>query len=380
MNLVESLTNRCLLGIYWTMGLLPLPPVSELLLLLLSLLIRCIWLCYFLVNIWIGCGYLWMESKLSIGFATGTAVFIGNALLSLLIQVESMWKHHTHERLENLRFQLKLQMQRLGMSRSCRRSVHLLLLLGTQLACEIFKSLVNAHSQTSPVHYKSMAQMWLLRTRYIQLLGQLIELNQRTLQLRHSLLGLAAGNDIWQPYAVEDWKQLETLCMSYDRIYESYEAFNDCYGWGILGLQLTCGLEFVANAYWTITEVYAEQRIYMVVYNGTTCLAMGTLIIALFWYGDASDKNSRQIGCLIPKLVKPLGSKRYNDLVSEFLLQALHQRFVVNAKHFFSLNLQLLSSMFAAVLTYLVILIQFKFSEKSSQIADMPANTQIQEI
>ncbi|XP_037931727.1 gustatory receptor 23a-like [Teleopsis dalmanni] len=85
------------------------------------------------------------------------------------------------------------------------------------------------------------------------------------------------------------------------------------------------------------------------------------------WFRNKCPINSRNIGCLIFKLVKPLGNKRYNDLISEFSLQTLHQRFVITAKEFFNLNLNLLGSMVAAIVTYLVILIQFMLSEGTDQ-------------
>lgn len=42
------------------------------------------------------------------------------------------------------------------------------------------------------------------------------------------------------------------------------------------------------------------------------------------------------------KLVKPLGSKSYNDLVTDFSLQTLHQQYIITANEFFDLNLNLL--------------------------------------
>ncbi|XP_036339485.1 gustatory receptor 23a-like [Rhagoletis pomonella] len=67
------------------------------------------------------------------------------------------------------------------------------------------------------------------------------------------------------------------------------------------------------------------------------------------------------------KLVKPLGNKCYNDLVTDFSLQTLHQQYIITAKEFFSLNLNLLGSMVASIVTYLVILIQFMFMNRSNQ-------------
>ncbi|EDW12801.2 gustatory receptor 23a [Drosophila mojavensis] len=372
MNSLDALFARCLLGIYWWMGLVPLPPVSQLLWLLLALVIRLIWVSYFMWMLWTGISYVLVDRSMSVSYLTGSILFIGYSMLGLLIQAQTIFKQRSYVRLEDYRIQLELQMSRLSSSHYGHKSGRLLFLLGTHLASDIIKSWANSKYSISPVHIVSMMQKWQLRFHFIQLMRQIMELNQRAIQLRHSLLRLAAGNDLWLPYKLSDFKHLQTLRLSYERIYECHELFNDCYGWGMLCLQLLCSFEFVANAYWFITEAYDSQRLYIFIFNGNTCFTIGSLVTALFWYGDASANNSRQIGCLIPKLVKPLGSKRYNDLVSEFLLQTLHQRFVVTAKDFFSLNLHLLSSMFGAVVTYLVILIQFMFAEKSAQAAARP--------
>ncbi|TDG46071.1 hypothetical protein AWZ03_007520 [Drosophila navojoa] len=657
MNSLEALFTRCLQGIYWWMGLVPLPPVSPLWRMLLAMLIRLIWVSYFLWMLWTGISYVLVDRSMSVSYLTGSVLFIGYSMLGLLIQAQTILKQRSYARLEDYRIQLELQMNRLSSSHYGHRSGRLLFLLGAHLASDIVKSWANSKYSISPVHIVSLMQKWQVRFHIIQLIRQIMELNQRAVQLRHSLLRLAAGNDLWLPYSLSDFKHLQTLRLSYGRIYECHELFNDCYGWGLLCLQLLCSFEFVANAYWFITEAYDSQRLYIFIFNGNTCFTIGSLVTALFWYGDASANNlqpstasvmmgraafhlvlccmgvrcnsrlhrlqllpfglwlcwliavwtgvpryilaipycsldcliimtmfvmlssahgfvlldtllkrrthrqlelqlavnqftdrkvqtelicvfcvfllaalqslivwfrlntkwewytpifwlsapsawvvqlkmiaflsevlaanervlgmrrslkqlaaqstrsrqlpdveqlvrlkdqyrqlhllfvqlnaayglsmlivfivlcfdfvfsaywlakttlirsqsgvhlfpslgfminvgllltvtcwhcqqsfnhSRQIGCLIPKLVKPLGSKRYNDLVSEFLLQTLHQRFVVTAKDFFSLNLHLLSSMFGAVVTYLVILIQFMFAEKSAQAAARP--------
>ncbi|XP_034099757.1 gustatory receptor 23a isoform X1 [Drosophila albomicans] len=376
MKSFECLTARCLQVVYWLMGLLPLPPGSQFIRLLFALLLRCIWSLYFYIMIYSGIKFLWKEQGLTISYITGSALFLGYSMLGVLLQIESIFKQRSQERLQDLRFQSQLQMQRLAMSRGCpRRALRLFVLIVTQLVSDAAKFWANSRAKVSPVLAITMPQMWLLRIRYVQLLEQVIEMNQRALQLRHSLLCLADSNDIWQPFGQQD-RHLQTLRLTYDCIFECYLTFSDCYGWGMLGLQVMCGFEFVSNAYWIITEAYQDQQLYMLVYNSATCFAMGSLITSLFWYGDASTQNSRQIGCLISKLVKPLGSKRYNDLVCEFLLQTLHQRFVLTAKDFFSLNLHLLSSMCAAVVTYLVILIQFMFAEKSSQVVSQKPETE----
>ncbi|XP_017099410.2 gustatory receptor 23a isoform X1 [Drosophila bipectinata] len=366
MKYLECLTRRILSAVFWAMGLVPLPPISQHWRLLLSAALRCGWVAYiaFLLTVSLTFESVAFES---IGNVVGTVLFVGNSVLGLLLLLESVLQQTTHGQLEALRFQSELQLQRLGMFDRCRQAGHLLALIGGQFSCDLVRILINSRNQVSPVFTISLPLMWLLRFRYVQLVQYVMDLNQRSLQLRQALLSLASGNDLWQPYGVQDCRQLHTLRITYERIFECYEAFSDCYGWGMLGLHLVTGFEFVTNAYWILMDLYEGQVLLTLFFNGATAIDFGTPIVTLFWHGDAGAENGRQIGCLISKLVKPMGSKRYNDLVSEFSLQTLHQRFVVTAKDFFSLNLHLLSSMFAAVVTYLVILIQFMFAERSAK-------------
>ncbi|SPP81869.1 gustatory receptor 23a [Drosophila guanche] len=368
MKSLECLTRRVLAGVFWLMGLVPLPPSSQLFSLFLSVAIRCCWIVYLGYLLSIGIGFQSLATE-SVGNIVGTMLFMGNSILGLLLLLESVLKQKTRGQLEDLRFQSQLQLQRLGMFGRGRQAPHLLPLMATQFTCDLARVLVSAKVGTkiSPVFFISLPLMWLLRFRYVQLVQHVMDLNQRSLQLRRSLLALAAGNELWQPYGIQEWGQLQTLRKTYERIFECYKVFSDCYGWGMLGLHLVTSFQFVTNAYWMLMGLYAEQNLLILTYDGATAIDFGTPIAALFWYGDAGAENGREIGCLISKLAKPLGSRRYNNLVSEFSLQTLHQRFVVTAKDFFSLNLHLLSSMFAAVVTYLVILIQFMFAERSAK-------------
>lgn len=287
----QALFARCLLGIYWCMGLVPLPPVSQRLRLAVALFIRLIWFAYYTWMLIIGYSYIWVDRSLSISYITGTLLHMGYALLGMLVQMQSILKQRLYVRLEDYRIRLQLQMRRLGCSHKCQRTERLFFLLVAQMSSDIVKTWANSKYNISPVHVISLPQKWQLRFHFVQLMWQIMELNQRAVELRHSLLRLAAGNDIWQPYSLPDWMYLQMLRLSYERIYECHEIFNDCYGWSMLCVQLMCGFEFVANTYWFVTEAYVSQRIYMFIYNGNTCFAIGTLMTALFWYGGASANN-----------------------------------------------------------------------------------------
>ncbi|ALC38047.1 Gr23a, partial [Drosophila busckii] len=151
----------------------------------------------------------------------------------------------------------------------------------------------------------------------------------------------------------------------YAELHLCFEQLNEKSGSSLLLLFIVFFMDFVFNAYWMMMNMLTSRDYKQHLWPHVGVLFnLGMLLTATCWHCQQSYNHSRHIGCLISKLVKPLGSKRYNDLVCEFLLQTLHQRFVVTAKDFFSLNLHLLSSMFAAVVTYLVILIQFMFAER----------------
>ncbi|KAH8349271.1 hypothetical protein KR067_012938 [Drosophila pandora] len=153
----------------------------------------------------------------------------------------------------------------------------------------------------------------------------------------------------------------------YSELYYLYERINDNFGGSLLIIFIDFFAMYVCHAYWLFVDVRTPPlRKYAILLNLLYIFNVDLQMTAACWHCQQGSNLGRQIGCLISKLVKPVGSKRYNDLVSEFSLQTLHQRFVVTAKDFFSLNLHLLSSMFAAVVTYLVILIQFMFAERSA--------------
>ncbi|XP_037961152.1 gustatory receptor 23a-like [Teleopsis dalmanni] len=214
-----------------------------------------------------------------------------------------------------------------------------------------------------------------------------MQLNQRADILRDAILTLAAQNkpkskygiDIWKPYTSWEYEQLNVMRLIYGRLYEAYQTLSECFGWSLIIMLMSSLCEFVSKAFWSF-EAIRNNQMYRIIFNSSTVLSLTCLVSLLLLLGDEGEGKSRNIGCLIFKLVKPLGNKRYNDLVSEFSLQTLHQRFVITAKEFFNLNLNLLGSMVAAIVTYLVILIQFMLSEGTDQKHPNTTNTTVSAI
>jgi len=290
MKSLECFTRRFLEIILWLLCLIPLPPINQLRWLFVSLVFRLCWISYFVYLLKVGIGFSTIAVE-SVGNVVGTALFIGNTVLGLFLVLESILKQRTHSQLEDLRFQSELQLQRLGMFGKRRQAAYLLPLIGVQFICDLTRFFINNEEMFSPVFMISLPLMWLLRFRYVQLVQHVMDLNQRSLQLRRSLLSLASGNDLWQPYGVHECRQLQTLRSTYERIFECYEMFSDCYGWGMLGLHLLSSFQFVTNAYWTLMGLYDGRDLRGMMFNGATGIDFGTPIATLFWHGDSGSEN-----------------------------------------------------------------------------------------
>lgn len=174
----------------------------------------------------------------------------------------------------------------------------------------------------------------------------------------------------------EDEKQVEVLKLCYNEIFAMFQLLNGAYGWSLLAITAVYFVDFVCNCYWILLSVITQGRNYFSLLQNACFALLAFIILSLMcWLCEKTyyevllyiinlkkktetqiyilskylstflPLQSRYIGCLISKLVKqPLGNKRYNDLVSEFSVQTLHQRFIITAKEFFSLNLGLLGS------------------------------------
>ncbi|XP_037817972.1 gustatory receptor 23a-like [Lucilia sericata] len=240
-------------------------------------------------------------------------------------------------------------------------------------------------SPASLLYWRSLQSYLALQFRTLEFLTGLVHLSYYTLVIRKSLNCMGERNlrrvfkglskydesEVIMVASVNEEEEDEQLLVviknCYNEIYSTIKIFNAAYGWSILASTAVFFVDFVCNSYWILLAVLSQGRDYYgLLQNAAFALLAFILLTIICWYAEECYYESRYIGCLISKLVKPLGNKFSNDLVSEFSVQTLHQRFIITAKEFFSLNLSLLGSMVAAIVTYLVILIQFMFNEKSN--------------
>ncbi|KAH8413505.1 hypothetical protein KR009_011860 [Drosophila setifemur] len=224
-------------------------------------------------------------------------------------------------------------------------------------------------------HLKVVPSFVALQLQIISFISEVMEVNVRVGLAKRQLQILARELSCRWPkkkenalYLDQQVYRIKALKRRYNELHEEFKRINVGFGVSLLIITIGFFLGFVCNAYWLFVDVRTRPlKLHSIVLNLGYIFNVALQMSAACWHCQQSTNLGRQIGCLISKLVKPLASKRYNDLVSEFSLQTLHQRFVVTAKDFFSLNLHLLCSMFAAVVTYLVILIQFMFAERSAK-------------
>ncbi|XP_032569775.1 gustatory receptor 23a isoform X1 [Drosophila sechellia] len=224
-------------------------------------------------------------------------------------------------------------------------------------------------------HLKTLPSLLALQMQIISFILEVMKVNIKVRQTKLQLQILARELSCRWPQSKQKPQffdqqihRVKDLKRRYNDLHYMFVRINGCFGGSLLTIIIVYFALFVSNSYWLFVDIRTKPwRIYAILLNLGFIFNVALQMAAACWHCQQSYNLGRQIGCLISKLVKPQGSKRYNDLVSEFSLQTLHQRFVVTAKDFFSLNLHLLSSMFAAVVTYLVILIQFMFAERSSK-------------
>ncbi|KAM7347537.1 putative gustatory receptor 2a [Cochliomyia hominivorax] len=376
MDIVHKFLETYLRNTFYLTGFLTIPRFPW-----LSALLRLCFLSWLSAAVFLMFYWRMNGGDTSVGGLVGTASFVFNGLVNIIIILETIFKSKHFERLNLLQKEVdELLEEYLDTNVKKNMNYHcltksMLLMLSCQFICVGLKIWINNISKISPVFWYLMPITTNLRTRYIQIIYVIMTLNRRTQILRDVMKSIVRAHEpkslfrsvIWQPYDEKDYKKVNYLRLIYLRLWECYVCFNRMYSWSLLTLFMSSFFDIVCNCYWTFTAFYKGQIFHKFVFNGATSASLVSLVYMLFYFTDASENNSRYIGCLVSKLVKPLGNKRYNDLVSEFSIQTLHQRFVITAKEFFNLNLSLLGSMLAAIVTYLVILIQFMFTEKNNR-------------
>ncbi|XP_050330048.1 uncharacterized protein LOC126759356 [Bactrocera neohumeralis] len=219
-----------------------------------------------------------------------------------------------------------------------------------QFVYDILQLVLAYKCYMSPVFYYVVPMLAIERARYAQISVTIERQNERARSLIALLRVLVKANrpkhkytsDVWQPYAAWEYESLNFLRLLQGRLCELYQCVGDCYGWSITVLLFTTFFSVVANIFWCIEILSRGSHLGQFMYDALTMLRLSTLAVILLITAEKTRQYNMQISGFIFKLSKPLGNKAYNDLVSDFSLQCLHQPFMINVKGFFRLNLPLL--------------------------------------
>lgn len=241
----------------------------------------------------------------SVGGLVGTASFLFNGLVNIIIILEVIFKSPYYERITALQYEvdklmdtfLKVQVKRdLNYGSISKR---LLAILIFQLICDGLKIWINRISNISPVFWLLFPISGALRIRYLQLINTIMIMNRRIEILIKVLRAMARRNepksiynlDIWQPYDPDEYEMVNHIRLIYMRLWEIFMTFNNLYSWSLLTLFMTSFFDIVCNCYWTFTAIYKGQIFHKYVMNGATSFSLISLIWILFYFTDASEYN-----------------------------------------------------------------------------------------
>ncbi|XP_055383690.1 putative gustatory receptor 2a, partial [Condylostylus longicornis] len=233
------------------------------------------------------------------------------------------------------------------------------------------------------VYWYSFFTVQSLRLRVIQCFSYIILVNERFDILNEILLNFikeqynykkriftidSVNSLIENNNNMKSNKNIETILALkhiYNGLWDTVNLINECFGWSLLSIITSYFLDFTSNAYWlfmAIENMAEPETIWKCL---GTMLPLILIIGYLSWGCQECSNKGERTGNLVNKLEKSNENEKYNALISEFSLQIIHEPISITANGFFNINFNLLGSMAAATVTYLVILIQFLLSERT---------------
>ncbi|XP_022226602.2 putative gustatory receptor 39b [Drosophila obscura] len=157
------------------------------------------------------------------------------------------------------------------------------------------------------------------------------------------------------------------LKQSHMQLFELFGHFNDLFGWSILSIFVVMFMDGTVNVYWT-QQVLAGAYEYVYLFASLSyALPSLALILAFCRCGEYCKWQHMLIGSHVRALAytpapQPSKEPAYTELLTEFTMQVEHNALAINAEGFMLIDNSLLMSMFAAMVTYLIVLMQFSAS------------------
>ncbi|XP_043864724.1 putative gustatory receptor 39b [Drosophila mojavensis] len=206
----------------------------------------------------------------------------------------------------------------------------------------------------------------LLLLLYVDLLGYHAERLDERLQALHSYrqLGTQTILDI-QFNQMCSLDYLLSLKRAYMELYRLFELYNSLFGWSIVCIFVVMFLDSIVNIYWSLLVLI---KIYQFGFIFMTCSTFVPLLILLFTFCHCGEYCKRQ-HMLIGGHVRGLACAAqcqavppplaYTAVLAEFAMQVEQDALTIRAEGFMDIDYNLLMSIFTAMVTYLIVLMQF---------------------
>ncbi|XP_028899345.2 putative gustatory receptor 39b [Zeugodacus cucurbitae] len=165
---------------------------------------------------------------------------------------------------------------------------------------------------------------------------------------------------------LESFDYLLQLKLVYGEINKLTAMFDDLFGWSLCALLTVIFLDITVNSYWTFLTLSRVFEFYFLYLTLSTVFPLATIISVLCYAAENCKQQGITTGILIQRLLnskcKYRNKKTYNDLLFEFAMQIKQDPMVIVIKEFVIVDLRLLMKIFTAMVTYLVILLQFRWT------------------
>ncbi|XP_060657864.1 putative gustatory receptor 39b [Drosophila nasuta] len=158
---------------------------------------------------------------------------------------------------------------------------------------------------------------------------------------------------------------LLSLKRAYMELYRLFGQYNGLYGWSIVCIFVVMFLDSMINIYWALLVL---AKIYNFVFIYMTFSTFVPLLILLFTFCRCGEYCKRQhmligshvrgLACISQRQLEP-SSQAYTAVLAEFAMQVEQDALIISAEGFMDIDYSLLMSIFTAMVTYLIVLMQF---------------------
>ncbi|XP_017475002.1 PREDICTED: putative gustatory receptor 23a [Rhagoletis zephyria] len=311
-----------------------------------------------------------------LSWMVATIFYSSQAFSTFVIVAEGIWRQQEHEEflrlLQEIELSLKLRLNQDVNLDWCDRKVRFLLnyLLWMSLICYY---LVFYYSPTLEYNAYFWSILWFvftMRFRLIQLL-----LYVRVLQHYMECLCMKVRQIVELRVApsrqlmdvnyekLQSLEYLQAIKEIYALLFREFQLLNDFAGWSLFGLITNYAFDFGFTAYCIIITfegcVKHRKHYFTLLW---WVLTTSVVVCHICLLCDKCKKLEHTLAALMSKIIISSSSKslrQYRLLVHQFSTQLQLQPIEVTAKHFFTLDLRLITWLTLSTITYLVILIEF---------------------